>query len=186
FFTLLRPYPLAIGGLGLCAILLQGATFAALKTEGTVRERAQGIAAWMPIPLLVLLAVTGFMGYRLTPAVFVRWTAWLSCLGVVLGAVLAMAASRRGQDVPAFAGSCVAFAGLWGIAGAVLYPDLLRSLGPGPALTVFNSAAGEKTLLTMTVIALIGVPLVLGYTVYAYRTFRGRTSVPAVPPPEEP
>lgn len=186
FFTLLRPYPLAIGGLGLCAILLQGATFAALKTDGAVRERAQGIATWMPLPLLILLAVTGVMGHRQSPAVFTRWAAWLSCLGVVLGAVGAMVASRRGRDAPAFAGSCLAFAGLWGIAGAVLYPDLVRSLGPGPALTVFNSAAGEKTLLAMTVIALAGMPLVLGYTVYAYRTFRGRTTVPAAPGPEEP
>lgn len=186
FFTLLRPYPLAVGGLGLCAILLQGATFAALKTDGVVRERAQGIATWMSIPLLALLAVTGVMGHRLTPAVFTRWAAWLSCLGVVSGAMLALLASRRGQDAPAFAGSCLAFAGLWGIAGAVLYPDLVRSLGPGPALTVFNSAAGPKTLLAMTIVALVGVPLVLGYTVYAYRVFRGRTPVPAAPKPEEP
>ncbi len=184
FFTLLRPYPLAIGGLGLSAILLQGATFAALKTDGAVRQRARKIASWMPLPLLVLLAVSGWLGYQWMPASFTREASWAACLLVVLGAAITRVASRREKDLPAFAGSCLAFVGLWGLAGSVLFPDLVRSLGPGPTLTLFNSAAGPLTLRVLTLIALIGVPLVIGYTVYAYRVFRGRNPLPP-PSPEE-
>ena len=36
FFTLLRPWPLAFGVLGLCVFLLHGSAYAALKTEGAV------------------------------------------------------------------------------------------------------------------------------------------------------
>ena len=44
FFLLLRPFPLLIGLFGLVAILVQGATYAAYKTEGEIQSRARKIA----------------------------------------------------------------------------------------------------------------------------------------------
>ena len=41
FFTLLRPVPLIFGVLGLCAFLLHGSAYAALKTEGALQARAR-------------------------------------------------------------------------------------------------------------------------------------------------
>jgi cytochrome d ubiquinol oxidase subunit II len=38
FFTLLRPFPLAVGLLGFAAILLQGCTYTILKTSGPLKE----------------------------------------------------------------------------------------------------------------------------------------------------
>jgi cytochrome d ubiquinol oxidase subunit II len=38
FFTLLRPVPLLFGVTGFAAILLQGASYAVMKTEGELRN----------------------------------------------------------------------------------------------------------------------------------------------------
>jgi cytochrome d ubiquinol oxidase subunit II len=46
---------------------------------------------------------------------------------------------------------------------------------PGNSLTIYNSASSAKTLGIMLVIAVIGVPIVLAYTVSIYWIFRGKT-----------
>jgi cytochrome d ubiquinol oxidase subunit II len=48
---------------------------------------------------------------------------------------------------------------------------------PARSLTVFNSSSSQLTLTAMLVITLIGMPLVLAYTVYIHRVFRGKINV---------
>jgi len=43
------------------------------------------------------------------------------------------------------------------------------------SLTIYNSAATPKTLGILLLIACIGVPLVLSYTISIYYIFRGKT-----------
>jgi len=64
FFTLLRPVPLLFGVTGLVAVLLQGASWAVMKTEGKVQERSfkaarvlTGINAIAAMIYFVVLAV---------------------------------------------------------------------------------------------------------------------------------
>ena len=58
------------------------------------------------------------------------------------------------------------------------YPDLVPALDtPERSLTVTNASSSHLTLTVMLIIALIGVPIVLAYTAYVYRTFRGRLSL---------
>jgi cytochrome d ubiquinol oxidase subunit II len=42
------------------------------------------------------------------------------------------------------------------------------------SLTIYNAASTPRTLTVMLVIALIGMPLVIGYTVFICRVFKGR------------
>jgi len=60
FFTLLRPYPLVIGVFGLVAILLQGASYAAMRCDGDIRQRARKIMMVLWV-LFVLLLIISFM-----------------------------------------------------------------------------------------------------------------------------
>ena len=59
--------------------------------------------------------------------------------------------------------------------GAAVYPTLVFST-PDHAhdLTIYNSASTEKTLGFMFVVAIIGVPIVLTYTITVYYVFRGK------------
>jgi cytochrome d ubiquinol oxidase subunit II len=81
---------------------------------------------------------------------------------------------RRRRAGLAFAASSLAIAALLGIMGRGLYPYLVPALGALPGgLTVYNSSSSALTLKTMLVIALTGMPLVLAYTIFIYRRFRG-------------
>ena len=42
------------------------------------------------------------------------------------------------------------------------------------SLTVSNAASSPLTLKVMFIIALIGMPAVIGYTIFAYRVFKGK------------
>jgi len=56
------------------------------------------------------------------------------------------------------------------------YPEIVPARGT-PAqtsLTVSSAASGHLTLEVMLIIALIGTPIVLLYTAFIYRTFRGK------------
>jgi cytochrome d ubiquinol oxidase subunit II len=57
----------------------------------------------------------------------------------------------------------------------MLYPRVLvSSLDPQFSLTIYNAASGPYTLKVMLIIALIFLPFVLGYQVWAYWVYRGR------------
>ena len=62
------------------------------------------------------------------------------------------------------------------------------SSGPGPALTIWSSASAHQTLLVMTVVAAIFVPVMLAYQGWSYWVFRQRLTrpVPSPPAPEPP
>jgi cytochrome d ubiquinol oxidase subunit II len=63
-----------------------------------------------------------------------------------------------------------------GLAAAALYPRLVPARPDlARSLTIFNSASSPRTLTTMLVIALIGMPCVIAYTAIIYRVFRGKT-----------
>ena len=66
--------------------------------------------------------------------------------------------------------------GLVGIMATTMFPNFIVASDPALSITVANAAAGDTTLIAMTVIACIGVPLVLVYHVITYRIFRGRVS----------
>ena len=70
--------------------------------------------------------------------------------------------------------SATAFLSLWGTVGAIHYPNLVRATAPELSLTAANASSSALTLKVMLVVALIGMPLVIGYTVFAFRVFKGK------------
>ncbi|MCL1912053.1 MAG: cytochrome d ubiquinol oxidase subunit II [Leptospirales bacterium] len=173
FFTLLRPYPLSIGLLGLAAILLQGSTYAALKTEGAIRDRAREFTKKLWLFHIITLALTLLMTIIFKPQALTNILAWICFIVVLAGAFLAKRESS-GSDLKSFLFSSLSFAGLWGIAGAIHFPNLVVDNLGGNNITIFNGSSTQFTLTVMLVIALIGVPIVIGYTIYVYRVFKGK------------
>ena len=66
------------------------------------------------------------------------------------------------------------------LAGALalvkLFPVILPStVDPDiNSLTIYNASASHKSLETMLIVAAIGVPLMVGYVIFAYRVFWGK------------
>ena len=63
-----------------------------------------------------------------------------------------------------------------GLLAASMFPNLVvASAGSvGPSITLMSAASSELSLMWMTIITCVGLPLVLVYHVIIYRTFRGR------------
>jgi len=72
----------------------------------------------------------------------------------------------------------VAMMALMGLFGLEMFPNLVLS-NPELAhsLTIYNAASSTKTLGIMLTIAIIGVPIVLAYTVSIYWIFRGKVKL---------
>ncbi len=175
---LLGPLPLLTGVLALAMFVMQGGAWLALKTEGEVRRRARvaaaaGAAAFAGVWLLVTIAALAVPD----PRDLALGPVGLAAPLVVAAALAAFFwAVSRGRDGTAFAASSLAIAGLLAIAALALYPDVLPATDAARSLTVENAASSELTLRTMLVVALVGMPLVLFYTLFVYARFRGRVS----------
>ena len=98
----------------------------------------------------------------------------ISMGGIVASIVLA----RRGEgsDKGAFLAQSVSAFCLVGLLAASMFPNLVvASAGSvGPSITLMSAASSELSLMWMTIITCVGLPLVLVYHVIIYRTFRGR------------
>jgi len=100
------------------------------------------------------------------------WAALLMTLAGLAG--LSFSLQKKNDRAPFWESSC-AFAGLFLAAGAAQFPTLIRaSNDPALSLTIYNSSTGLYTLQIMAVIALVGMPIVLGYTIFVYRLFKGK------------
>jgi cytochrome d ubiquinol oxidase subunit II len=84
---------------------------------------------------------------------------------------------HHGRAGWAFISSSAAVFGLFGLVGLGMYPLLVRATDPALSLTIHNAASSPKTLGIMLTIALIGIPLVLSYTVSIYWVFRGKVKL---------
>jgi len=173
-FTLLRPLPLVFGLLGLAAFLLHGAAWAALKTDGELQARARRAAGTMTMAVGVLYLLSFAAVCIYLPAALRRLPAWIFAGLVWLSLGLLYSALKKGKDEWAFLLSAAAFLSLWGTVGSIHYPNLVRAADPALSLTVTNASSSALTLKVMLMIALVGMPLVIGYTVYAYRVFKGK------------
>jgi len=173
---LLNPYGLWTGVLFVVLFTVHGALWLALKTEGELGERA---LRWTQKAWFWLLAVA---------AIFLAWTAlttelmdnyhrrpywFIVPLLAVVFLLLIKIMSARKKVMAAFLASCatvvlVTFTGIIG-----LYPNLIPSrLDPAFSLTIFNSSSSPYTLKIMTIVALVFVPVVIGYQIWIYRVFR--------------
>jgi cytochrome bd ubiquinol oxidase subunit II len=179
FWSLLGPYPLLLGITTVALFMMHGAIYALLKTDGPLHERLREWISHCIIFFIICYAITTMATLLYVPhmAARVRGNPWL--FSIALLNMLAIANIPREihhrKDWRAFMSSCVAMLCLMGLFGLEMYPNLVLS-NPvaGNSLTIHNAASSRKTLGIMLVIAMIGLPIVLSYTVSIYWIFRGK------------
>lgn len=174
FFTLLRPYPLLIGLLGFSAILLQGSSYISLKIKGLLQEKAYSISKKLIFITAILFLVStathiaAFSLHR-TNAIF-----WICAFFYLVALAVGHRANTQKNATLLFTATSISFALLWACAGAIQYPVMVASHGGGRPITAVNAASSDTTLFIMIIIALIFMPIVIGYKIYVYRVFKGQ------------
>ncbi len=177
FFHLLNPYGLLGGVLFVLLFTFHGALWLAIRSEKVMRDRATTTARRLwPVLLLVaaLFLVASAFATRLYDNYLAAPVLFVIPLLAVTGLVLARAAMARRAWGTAWVGSAVTIvaATLFGVIG--LFPNMMPStLNPAHSLTAFNSSSSPLTLTIMLAVALVMVPLVIGYQAWVYVRFRG-------------
>jgi cytochrome d ubiquinol oxidase subunit II len=182
FWSLLHPYALLLGITTVALFMMHGAIYALMKTGGALHDKLRGWINHCIIFFIICYAVTTMatLLYVLHMAARLRANPWLFSLA--LANMLAIANIPRefhhGRDWRAFLSSCGAIITLMMLFAVNSFPNLVYSLpNPDNSLTIYNAASSPKTLGIMLVIACIGMPLVLAYTVSIYWIFRGKVKL---------
>ena len=174
---LFTPYSIAAGVAVTLLFALHGAVFLTLRTLGDLRQRAARAAS----RLAPVAAVVG--------AAFLVWTLVVAAdvndkgvfpgvLPVAVAAVAAVAAVvlvRRGNEGWAFAATATTIAAAVVTLFVSLFPRVLVSDPEfGNSLTVENASSSHYSLVVMTVVAVVLLPVVLLYEAWTYHVFRAR------------
>lgn len=182
FFTLISPYTLLVGITTVALFMMHGSIYVVMKTEGELQKK---IRSWVnnTIIFFVICYVTTTM-YTLIyyPHMVQHFkdAPWLFIIAVLN--MLAIANIPReifhGRDFRAFLSSCASIVALLALFAVGLFPNIVLS-NPNPeySLTIYNAASSQKTLNIMLIVAIIGVPFVLAYTVSIYWIFRGKVKI---------
>jgi len=182
FWGLLKPYPVLVGVTTVALFMMHGAIYGAMKTEGALHDKlrvwARRCILFLAICVVTLTAATLFFAPHLTARM--REYPWL--FGLVAVNLLAVAnilrEFHRGRDGRAFLSSCMVIVTLMALFAINMFPSLVYSLPhPENSLTIYNAASSRKTLGIMLIIAGIGMPLVIAYTVCIYWIFRGKVKL---------
>lgn len=184
FWSLLRPYPLLLGVTTVALFMMHGAIYIVMKTEGELHEKIRG---WInnTIIFFILCYITTTMATLLyVPHMSELLRKYPLLFIVPILNMLAIANIPREilhrHDFRAFLSSCAAVIALLALFGIGMFPDIVFS-NPNPenSLTIYNAASSAKTLQIMLIVAGIGVPLVISYTVSIYWIFRGKVKLEA-------
>ena len=157
FFGLLNPFALLAGLVSVAMLVMHGATWLQVKTEGPVAERARAYGSVAAIATVVLYAAAGVAlwamvdGYRITSAVSVAgpsnpmfktaevaagaWFAnyaahpwtWAAPVLGLASPLLAFAMLRLRRAVPALLASALGIAAIILSVGAAMFPFILPS-----------------------------------------------------------
>ncbi len=174
--TLLNGYAL-LGGVTLLAVfLLHGALFLSMRLTGTLQERARlaALRLWpfAAVPLIAFVAWTAADAASSAPR---RILAVAIGVAGVLAAAATLPLTRGRRPGAAFGASCTAIVLVVATLFLWLYPNVLPSSTSGvPNLTIFGTASNHYSLVAMTVVAVLFVPVVLGYQLWAFLVFHGR------------
>ena len=175
---LLGPYALLGGLTTLLLFFTHGVVFVTLKTEGAIRERARRLGVRAGAVTIVVaasfLALTTLMHGTLASTA-------LSVVAAV-SLIASFVANLRGREVRSFGLMAVTIALAVASLFAALFPAVMpASNDPANSLTIANASSSTYTLTIMSWVALVFVPLILGYQGFTYWIFRKRISRAAIP-----
>ena len=179
FFTLLNPYSILIGALSLVMLTMHGAIYLTNKTDGELRDRNINKAKRLWVVFVSAYILSTFASLKASPALFDGVLAnpiwWLLMLIIIVSIIGIPMMLNKNNFKMAFLFSSLVIASVIGLAAVGLFPNLVpSSLDPNFSLTIINASSTQKTLTTMLIIALIGMPFVAVYTIIMYKIFKGK------------
>ena len=172
----LTPFSVLTGLALLVGYTLLGSTWLVMKTDGPVRDFAREIAGRAGIVTLLMIGLVSALTPSLNPVYLERWFAWpTAAFSIVVPALVLICVwalyrgLARGRDAQPFIAAQALFVLCFIGIGISFYPYMVP-----PSLTIWDAAGPDASLGFLLVGAVVLLPVVLGYTAYAYWIFRGK------------
>jgi len=162
--------------------MMHGSIYLVMKTEGEMHDK---VRSWVnnTIIFFVISYVCLTMATLIyQPHMTAHFKDFPLAFVVAVLNMLAIANIPReihhGRDFQAFLSSCASILALMVLFAIGIFPNLVIS-NPNPefSLNIYNAASSAKTLKIMLIIAIIGIPFVLAYTISIYWIFRGKVKL---------
>ncbi|MEX5600005.1 cytochrome d ubiquinol oxidase subunit II [Pseudophaeobacter sp. C1-32P7] len=206
FLGLLHPFAVLAGVVSFSMLLMHGAAWLTLKTEGVIAERARrigtvaGMVAAGGYVLAGLWLAVGIDGFALVNDVVpngpsnplysqvTREGSWLAAyvarpwivvapLMGFAGIAMAIRGLKAGHEVSTLLWSKMAITGIVASVGLTMFPFILPStVDPNSSLTVWDASSSHQTLFIMLVVTAIFMPLILAYTAWVYKVLWGKVT----------
>jgi len=182
FLSLLNPYSLLVGVTTVALFTMHGAIYLVMKTEGVLQNR---VREWVnnTVIFFVICFVTVTMAtliyypnmivhFKETPAFFI----------VAILTMLAIANIPREinnkKEFRAFLSSASTIGLLLVLFAIGIFPNIVLSNPiPENSLTIYNAASSQKTLMIMLIMAIIGMPFVVAYTIIIHKIYKGKVKI---------
>ena len=172
----LTPFSILTGVALVIGYALLGATWLVMKTEGELRDRAYHLS-W--VLLLAMLGAIGAVSIA-TPFLSVQYTQrWFTWPNIILTAPVPVAVAAvtalllrslaNKYDYQPFFLTLALFALSYAGLGISMYPYIVPQ-----SITIWQAASPENSQIFMLVGVAVLIPLILGYTAWAYWVFRGK------------
>jgi len=172
----LTPFSILTGLALVVGYALLGATWLIMKTEGELRDKAYHLSWYLLFAMLGAIAAVSIA----TPFLHIQYThRWFSWPNIVLTApvpiavagvtVLLLRSLANKLDTQPFFLTLALFALSYAGLGISMYPYIVPQ-----SITIWQAAAPENSLRFLLIGVAVLIPLILGYTAWAYWVFRSK------------
>jgi cytochrome d ubiquinol oxidase subunit II len=172
----LTPYTFLTGLGTVAGYALLGSTWLIWKLDGGVQAHARYVALRAASATIVLMGAVSLYNITLNAEYAAHWLAvpqiyYAAPVPVVTGLVaIALIRAIRGDahSAPFWLALALFFLGMAGL-GVTIWPNVVP-----PGITIWDAAAPKRSQVFMLIGVAITLPLIIGYTAWAYWVFRGK------------
>ena len=172
----LTPYTFLTGLGTVAGYALLGSTWLIWKLDGGVQAHARYVALRAASATIVLMGAVSLYNITLNAEYAAHWLAvpqiyYAAPVPVVTGLVaIALIRAIRGDahSAPFWLALALFFLGMAGL-GVTIWPNVVP-----PGVTIWDAAAPKRSQVFMLIGVAITLPLIIGYTAWAYWVFRGK------------
>jgi cytochrome bd ubiquinol oxidase subunit II len=172
----LTPFSILTGLAIVIGYALLGATWLVMKTEAQVRDKAYRLSWYLLFGMLGAIGAVSIATPFLSVQYAQRWFTWPNVIltapvPIAVAAVTAMLlrSLANRQDYRPFFLSLLLFAISYAGLGISMYPYIVPQ-----SITIWQAASPASSQIFMLFGVAVLIPLILGYTAWAYWVFRGK------------
>lgn len=182
FQSLLQPYALLVGLLTVACFFMHGSIYLVMKTEKELHDKLRSYVNPAIIFFIIVFALTTITTLiyfpHMTETIKERPVFFIITIVNILAIANIPREIFHGRDGLAFISSCVNIICLLALYGVGTYPNVVKAINnPEYSLTIYNSSSSAFTLEVLLIIAMIGMPLVVAYTIAVYYIFHGKVKI---------